>query len=194
MTKLSTVVFDIETRKLAQDLPGGWPALKRGEGGISAVVAWSSLTGRPHIFDANTLADCGSFLEMHDCVIGYNSVGFDIPVLTGVLERDLAFPFHLDLLQVIWDSFPPYETRFQKGYKLTEVCRRTLGIEKTGEGALAPELADKGLWGELFDYCLNDVHITRQLARFVQDHGYILNKSDDRMELKLPDWVKDLHF
>ena len=158
----SVVAFDLETCKLASDLPGGWKDLKAGKGGISCLVAWSSTSGRPHIFDAHTLSDAATLLESADVILSFNGISFDIPVLEGVLGRRLHLSNHLDLLAIIWKALD-VTGEPHRGNRLTELADRCLGMAKSGDGALAPALMRDGRWGELMDYCLHDVHITRSL-------------------------------
>lgn len=184
----NVVTFDIETNHLASEV-GGWAALKRGEGGISCLVAWSSASGRPLIFDENTLEDAGHLLESADVILSFNGVGFDIPVLEGVLGRKLCIKQHLDLLQMVWQALPRHAGR-HKGYRLTELSHRCLGIEKTGDGLMAPTLREQGRWGELFDYCLHDVYLTRRLFQFVQDHNGVIATDGSILALDFPKWFK----
>ena len=184
---MEATTFDLETMKLAQDLDGGWAALRRGEGGVSCLVLWSARTGRPHLFDANTLSESISMLEASDVVLSFNGVGFDVPVLEGVSGKNLDIKEHLDLLQLIWEKIGK-----QSGYKLTECAERTLGISKNGDGMMAPQLAEDGKWGQLLDYCLHDVHLTRNLFLYAQKHGGIVDVDGELLELPLPPYFQDL--
>lgn len=182
------VVFDLETRRLAAEV-GGWDALRSGKGGISAVVVWDSTTHRPHIYDSHRLADAAKHLEAADVVLSFNGIEFDVPVLEGVLGRRLVLPIHLDLLQLIWKSL----TGRRKGNTLDEIAKRTLNEGKIEKGTHAPALADEGRWGELFDYCLHDVELTRRLFRVVQRDGGVVGLDGNLMELPLPHWFGDCY-
>jgi len=184
---MEALTFDLETMKLAADLDGGWDALRRGEGGVSCLVLWSAHTGRPHLYDADTLNDAVDMLEAADVVLSFNGVGFDIPVLEGVLGRNLVLKSHIDLLQLIWEVVGR-----EKGYKLTECSERALGTAKNGDGLLAPQLAEDNKWATLLDYCLNDVHLTRNLFLFAQKHGGIKDIDDEILVLPFPPWFKDV--
>jgi len=76
------------------------------------------------------------------------------------------------MLQLIWSAFPP--GRRQKGNSLDEVAKRTLGEGKDGEAIMAPQLYENGMFATLFDYCLQDVALTRRLFLFAQEHGGII--------------------
>lgn len=186
---INAVTFDLETRKLASDLPGGWSDLRKGEGGVSCMVAWGS--DRPHIYDHHTLGEGATLLENGDVVLSFNGKDFDIPVLEGVLGRGLRIRQHLDLLQLIWGAIPG---GLRKGNKLTDVAQRTLGMEKNGDGLLAPKLADESRYGQLFDYCLQDVYLTRQLFIYAQQHGGVIGLDGQLLPLDLPEWYKEVTF
>lgn len=185
---MEALTFDLETLKLAEELEYGWEDLRNGGGGVSCLVLWSAATGRPHLFDQNTLSDSISMIEASDVVLTFNGVGFDIPVLEGVSGRTIHLKEHLDLLQLIWEAIGK-----ESGYKLTECASRALGIEKNGDGLLAPQLAEDGKWAELLDYCLHDVHLTRNLFLYAQKHGGIVDVEGELLELSFPPWFQDLN-
>jgi DEAD/DEAH box helicase domain-containing protein len=126
-------------------------------------------------------------LEASDVVLSFNGVGFDIPVLEGVSGVPLKIKEHLDLLQLIWEAVGK-----ESGYKLTECAARTLGIQKNGDGLLAPQLAEDNKWAELLDYCLHDVHLTRNLFLYAQKHGGIIGTDGELLKLPFPSWFQDL--
>jgi hypothetical protein len=181
------VVFDLETRRLAQEV-GGWDALRRGEGGISSLVIWDNTTARHHLYDAHTLVDAANHLECADVVLSFNGIEFDIRVLEGAVKRRVPIGQHLDLLQLIWRS-PPGR---RKGNTLDEVASRTLNESKIQKSVMAPQLADEGRWGELFDYCLHDVELTRRLFKFAQTTGGVVGFDGQLLDLNLPPWFADL--
>lgn len=182
------VVFDIETRRLA-DQVGGWDALKKGAGGVSAMVVYDNLTERFHLYDGHTLEYGARHLEGADVVLSFNGREFDVPVLEGVLERKLAITSHLDLLQLIWRAI----VGRKKGNTLDEVSRRTLGHGKIGKGASAPALADAGRYAELFEYCVSDVDLTRELFAFVQQERGVINSEGNLLPIDVPWWFGDLY-
>lgn len=184
------VIFDLETRKLADELPGGWDALKRGEGGVTAVAVWDTKHNRMFLYDDHTIAACAEHLESADLVVGYNSASFDIPIIEGILGRKLRLKHTLDLLTTIWNALRARGDRKVKGNKLDEVARRTIGRGKTGSGAMAPELARQGRWAELFSYCMSDTELTRDLFEYVVKRGGVNDMFGNHLVLDLPDWLR----
>jgi DEAD/DEAH box helicase domain-containing protein len=184
--KPHVVVFDLETNKLADEV-GGWDALRAGAGGISCLVVWDSITNHHNVYTTETLEMAALHLEAADVVISYNGLGFDIPVLEGCIGRRVETKAHLDLLRLIWQA-----TTLRKGNGLDEVGRRTLGRGKVGHGLSAPKLAAQGRWEELITYCAGDVFLTRDLARFVHEHGGVIDQHQDLLRLHVPlaasDW------
>jgi DEAD/DEAH box helicase domain-containing protein len=184
------VVWDLETRKLAKDLPEGWADLKAGKGGISVLCIYDNFSGRVHFYDEATLELAAQHLESAHAVCSFNGEDFDLPVLQGVLGRRVLIPTSLDLLQLVWASI----VGRRKGNKLDEIANRTLGVNKIGNGILAPRLADTGRWAELFEYCSHDVYLTRDLFIFAQQHGGVVGIDGEIIQLQLPDWFNKVKF
>jgi len=187
--KTHVVAFDLETRKLADEV-GGWPALKSGEGGVSCLVVWDNLTDSHNIYTAETLEAAAVHLESADAVLSFNGAEFDVPVLEGILGRHLDLGEHLDLLQLVWHALG---TR-RKGYKLDEIAKRTLGQGKIGTGTSAPRMAEEGRWDELHAYCASDVFITRDLFKFLQQHGGVVGADFKLLYLYPPVGFSDWEF
>lgn len=105
-------------------------------------------------------------LERAERIIGYNTKGFDLPVMNSYYPGDfLTFP-NLDLLEVITASL---------GFrlKLDGVAQATIGAGKTGHGLQALEYFRKGEFDKLRDYCLMDVKITKEVYEYGRDHGEV---------------------
>lgn len=192
------VVFDVETRKLAQDLgcgetpclhernSCGWDALKRGEGGLSVIAVWDSTDERTYLYDMRTIQALAHHLESADIVVGFNSQEFDIRAIEGVLNRKLRIRVHVDILQLVWTALRKKGARL-KGNTLHDVATRTIGRGKTGEGTHAPQLADEGRWAELFQYCMDDVDITKEVFLYMREHGGIIGPDGHFLPLLLPE-------
>ena len=192
-----TTYFDIETRKLARDEPyhGDWGAFKAdGGGGISAVVCITEsfngcneyeicgdkTTGSLiNMFDDNTTEPLIEHLMAADRIVSYNGIGFDIPCIAALHGKPVQHPRHIDILRLIWDALG----KMRKGYKMDQVAERTVGMRKTGSGALAPKLAREGRYAELFQYCLQDVLITRALWHHIEACGTIIGVDDEEIPI-----------
>lgn len=178
-----TTVFDFETRSLAQDPPwhGHWPAaIADGCGGISAAALISfEDDGTPHrahktvegiqLFDDTDLDGLVSALSTSDRIVSFNGKKFDIPVLEALYGQKLHFREHVDILALIHEALGKY----QKGYRLTQVAQATLGRKKIESGSHAPAMARRGEWARLFQYCLHDTALTKDLWLHILQHGTI---------------------
>jgi len=116
-------------------------------------------------------------LERAERIIGYNTKGFDYPVMNSYYPGDfLTFP-SLDLLEVIYASL---------GFrlKLDSVAQATIGAGKTGHGLQALEYFRKGEFDKLRAYCLQDVKVTKEVYDYGLAHGEIFY--EDRGGIKKP--------
>jgi len=159
----------------------GWDEARAGKNGISAVVISDSETGRFHIYDQHDLDAAVNHLNEGDLLVGYNTKSFDSEVIYGCTGR-VVRGVHYDILDCIWNALPIR----QKGWKLDEVATRTLNLGKSGGGEFATALAAKGHWGKLFDYCLNDVHLTKMLFNHIIDFGTLDGPNGEKLELPRP--------
>jgi len=189
------VVFDLETRLDPREISpddesAGWDALKRGEGGISALVIHDLTEGWPYFYDDHTAHVAARHLERADVVVGFRSHAFDIPCLEGVVGRCLALREHVDLYREVARINAERGVVGQKGdFTLDAICRRTLGRGKNDSGAHAPQLAREGRWAQLFHYCLNDVRLTTDLFLHVCRKGGLVNVGRTFLPVPLPQWI-----
>src|SRR6185369_1314166 len=161
---MRVVVFDLETRLLAKHLSEdeayGWVLLKAGEGGISACCVYDFTDNWLYMYDEKSIKALAAHLERADVVVGFRSESFDVPVVEGVLGRRLRLREHLDLYACIARANAALGLIGQRGDNtLDAVCRRNIGRGKTGSGAHAPDLYSERRFGELFDYCAQDVRL-----------------------------------
>lgn len=195
------VAFDLETRCMADEV-GGWDALRKGAGGVSVIAIWDSRDNQMHFYDdhtiddvvphhipVGTLSECIAHLESAALVVGYNSKGFDAPVLEGLIGRRLALREHVDLLELVWASAKVHIGGRLRGNKLGHVAKRTLGRDKLEDGATAPELARTGEWDRLFAYCADDTDITRCLLEYAIENGGVIDVNGHLLPLALPSWL-----
>lgn len=104
-------------------------------------------------------------------IIGYNSIGFDMPVLNNYYTGDLLKLPQLDILRCI-------EQKLGHRIKLDDVAKATLGTQKSGHGLQAVTWWKQGKIDEIREYCLQDVKVTKDVYEFGVKNGYIL--FDDR--------------
>lgn len=177
---MRTLTFDLEIEQDPTKIPGGWGAARSGEAGISALIIHDDATGRFHIYDGNRVEEAARHLCEGDVWVSFNGRDFDVPVIQGYLGHEIAPQLdHIDLLQMIWGALGRDRFNFPKGtWGLGATAQRTLGLSKSSTGVYATQLCAEGRFGELFDYCLNDVHVTRQLYEHICRTGYVLGPDD----------------
>jgi len=162
------VVLDIETSNTFQDVGGYHPEKLD----VSVVVAYFYESDTYEHFLREDLHDLFKKLECCDRIIGYNSIGFDIPVLNRYYAGDLMQIPQLDMLAKIHQSL---------GYriKLDDVAGATIGTNKSAHGLLAVQWWKEGKVREVIDYCRQDVKVTKEVYEFGKEKGYVL--FDDRL-------------
>lgn len=189
------VFFDLETRKLAADLDpvneeNGWELLRQGKGGASAICVWDSKMQWPYIYDDHLIESLARHLEEADCVVGFRSEKFDVPVVEGLLGRKLRLKHHYDIYAEIVRTNAERGIIGSKGdFTLEAVSRRNLGRGKVDKGSNAKTLLLTGKLGALFNYCLDDVHLTRDLFVNICRDGGLINLGGKFLPLSVPDHI-----
>lgn len=156
--------------------------------GISVICAYDYTTNEYRVFLEDNFDMFASLVLSHDRIVGFNSARFDNKLIEGSGLFDDTVIHKLkrntyDILREIWialdldpDNFHP---RSHGGLGLDKVCRSNIDMEKRGHGALAPELWQKGKIGEVIDYCLGDVKLTKELLDLISDKGEIINPKNN---------------
>lgn len=131
-----------------------------------------------------------AMLEKADVVYGFNSVGFDQPVVQTMIKRPLRIRQHCDLWNIIKAAI---RTRDGSGWMwgkgmwtLGAVAARCFGEEKTKEGAMAPQLAKQGSLGQLASYCEQDVRLVKLLVDHIKTQGCVLDPKGEPVTVFLP--------
>lgn len=113
---------------------------------------------------------------------GFNTRRFDIPLLLehGILTEKIAYRgSHYDILEQIWIAQGLNPDRFNPathgGWSLDAVCGSTLGVVKSGNGALAPHWWQRKQIGRVIDYCLRDVWLEAQLLLHIVENQWVRN-------------------
>jgi DEAD/DEAH box helicase domain-containing protein len=139
-------------------------------------------SGKEYDFWEKDIAKLEPLLKSADLVVGYNSIGFDIPIIGNYLGRDINDIPQLDLMVAVYKKlgFRP---------KLDSLVTATLGVGKIGSGADAIRYFASGQLDKLKEYCMEDVRLTKRLYEFGRDNGYIkyFDKSGFAKDLQI-DW------
>ncbi len=149
------VVLDIETQNTFQDV-GGYHHDKLL---ISVIGCYFYETNTFEAFEEPDFPGLWKRLEQADRIIGYNTKGFDLPVMNNYYTGNfLDFP-NLDLLEEIQKAL---------GFrlKLDDVAAATVGTRKSGHGLQAVEWWKQGEIQKIKDYCLQDVNVTKAVYEY----------------------------
>ncbi|MBI5370119.1 ribonuclease H-like domain-containing protein [Candidatus Uhrbacteria bacterium] len=150
------IVFDIETQSAAlSDLR----ALR-----MSVIGCYFYDTDSFEVFEENELPQLWRRFEHASRLIGYNSKGFDLPVMNNYYSGDFLKFNNLDILEEIHKAL---------GFrlKLDDVAGATIGAHKSGHGLQAVEWWKQGEINKIKEYCLQDVKITRDVYEYGLKYG-----------------------
>jgi DEAD/DEAH box helicase domain-containing protein len=170
------VIFDVETKKLFSEIETDDP----GDLGVSVVSVYSrelnkdlsESNGKMESFWEEDFTKMWSVFQNADRIIGFNSLGFDVPALKPYVN----FPF---------DKLPHFDIM----YKFKEVEGRRISLDALAKETLDTEKIDVGLnavlyWkrhdkeslAKLKKYCEMDVLITRDIYDFALKNKHLLYK------------------
>ncbi|MFQ5812309.1 MAG: ribonuclease H-like domain-containing protein [Anaerolineae bacterium] len=157
------VVFDLETRRSFQEVGGRHNIHKLG---LSVAVTYSTADAEYHHYTEETVADLIEELKAADLVVGFNVISFDYQVLTAYTDYPLRQLPTVDMLDDIYRTL---------GFRLSldALATATLGVGKSADGLQAIRWWRQGKMQELFDYCQQDVKVTRQLYEFGRQNKYL---------------------
>lgn len=176
------IVIDVEIQKTIEETPGGWDATDKLGVAVAVVYEHNSDRFRVYGHTREELLELRDRLSQATRISGFNIWRFDFPVIYGEAQPWRAE--HLrgktnDILARIWRALNLDEENFSKlhgGWGLDVVARGTLGGPgKIANGAQAPKWFQAGEFGRVANYCLDDVTLERDLAAFVDRHGYVVN-------------------
>lgn len=151
-----TLVFDLETQRLAQEV-GGWSFVDRL--GLAGAVALDTESGTYHRFAEKDAPDLIRLLNAAEVVVGYNVIRFDYPVL-----KPYGFdPSHMNPEAKTVDLLDHLYRILGFHVALDNVVGATLGEQKSANGLAAVEWFRQGLIEKVLDYCQEDVRLTWRL-------------------------------
>lgn len=165
---MNWVYFDVETERSAEEV-GGWRNIEQ----LGLAVAVTCATrddnaGEPvfKTFRREAIDDLLKELQSADCVVGFNTRGFDFRVLQPFADFDLRalpnFDLMLDLKAI---------AGFRPG--LGNCCEATFGEQKSSNGLESLQWWREGRHQEVIDYCRQDVLLTRRLHEYGARNGHV---------------------
>ncbi len=169
------LVFDIETQNTFQEVGKYDHRLLK----VSLVGAFDYATGEYSSYLESELPSLWAKMEQASVVVGYNIIGFDLPVLNNYYPGDLQKLPTFDLMYLL-------EAQIGFRLKLDDVAKATLGEGKSGSGLMAVEYWKKGEIEKLRDYCLQDVKVTKDLFDYVRTYRHLKYKDRQGTEIVVP--------
>lgn len=171
------MVYDLEIKKAIQgksepklagiEYCSGWQ--DHANMGISCGVVYDYRDDRYRVFMDDNKEEFKLFLDEADILVGFNHISFDNNLLAANGIRPKAEDF--DILVEVWKAAglgPAFRYLTHAGYGLDAVCAATTGYRKNGHGAIAPVDFQRGKYGSLIDYCINDVRLTKGLLDLIR--------------------------
>jgi DEAD/DEAH box helicase domain-containing protein len=157
------VVFDLETQNSFEDVGGyrNTRALK-----MSVGVTWNSADQSFHRYDEKDVPALIEELKSASLVVGFNVLNFDYEVLMVYTSEPLRSLPTTDMLDHIY-------RRLGFRVKLDDLARATLNAKKSGGGLDAIRWWREGRLDTLYEYCEQDVDVTRRLWEFGKQNRYV---------------------
>ena len=157
------VIFDTETKKFFDEVESYDPSKL----GVSITSVYSrtldeklnEITGSMQSFWEKDFGDMFKLFERADRIIGFNSIGFDVPALSPYLPVHWPKLKHFDILNEI-------KKVEGKRMSLNSIAKATIGSTKNdiGENAIKYwNAGDSVSLAKLRKYCEMDVAITRDI-------------------------------
>lgn len=179
------IIYDCEIKKgiapkgqkqIGIEYCGGWRDFDNM--GISVIGVFDYKEGRYRVFMDDNFDEFQVLLDTSQVIVGFNNRKFDDKLLgaSGLrIDKNKSY----DLLAEIWkaaDLDPEiFVPSTHGGYGLGDCCLANFGVGKKGHGEQAPLLYQMGRYGELIDYCLHDIYMTKMLLEKVVRTGSIIS-------------------
>jgi len=183
---MNEIVFDIETQNTFADVDNDFKKLK-----ISVVSIYRYDIDAYQSFAEDELSKLWPILEKADRIIGYNSEHFDVPVMQNYYMGDLSKLPHLDILKEI-------KEKLGIRLKLKDVAEATLdNVTKSADGLQAIRWWKEGKIDKIIKYCVEDVHITKDIYDYALKNNKLLYKENggvaQEIKLDTKDWERIEH-
>ncbi len=170
------IFFDVETKKLFSEIEREDPGLL----GVSIVSVYertidgdsNEINGKIMSFWEKDFSQMFNLFSEADRIIGFNTIGFDVPALQPYTAIPLAKMPHFDIM-----------------YKFKEIAGHRISLDSLAKETLDKEKIDSGLnavmyWkkgdpeslGKLQKYCEEDVIITKEIYDYGVKNKKLLYK------------------
>lgn len=167
------VFFDIETKRIFDDIEGNDPA----DLGISIISIFTrnvdsngnEIDGKMNSFWENDFANMWGLFSNADRIIGFNSLHFDVPAMAPLAPYDFKKLNQFDIMDHVKNALG-----FRAG--LGAIAAETLGHTKIDHGLNAvkywAEHTEESLT-KLKKYCEADVQVTKEVYDFGMKNKFL---------------------
>lgn len=173
------LVFDTEACDIANNFK---------DNGVSYVAYYRSDTEKVEGFFEKDVEKFKKLLDEADYIVGYNTLGYDYPVLEKYFQFEWKKYNNVDIFKLILNQHGLY-------LKLDNIAECTLEKNKIAHGLDAVRFYKEGKLDKLKEYCDMDVLITKEVFDFVLENGYLFYHSGTgekrKIDIRLPDFVKE---
>ncbi|MCM2285802.1 MAG: DEAD/DEAH box helicase [Desulfobacula sp.] len=169
-------VLDIETRRSAEQV-GGWNRAEKM--GVSCAILYDSRKDSFQEYFQEDIERLCQDLTQFDLIVGFNIIGFDYKVLSGLSDFDFSSLPTLDILLKIHERL---------GYRLSldHLATETLGCQKSADGLMALKWWEQGEIDKIVAYCRQDVQVTKDLYLFGKQNRFLLFKNKAGQGVRIP--------
>lgn len=153
---MNYIVFDIETYS-----PTDAQKINTSELKVTVAGAYFSWLDKYLGFFEDDINQLIEAFKYADLIVGYNHLGFDLPVLQKYSSYSLKDLPNYDILNQV-------ESTVGFRLRLDDLCKATFEDDvKTDTYAKYKNYHKENKWAELLDYCMNDVRLTNQLFQLI---------------------------
>ena len=158
----NVIVIDLETKNTFDDVGNRNPESLD----VSVVGLYSYEHNKYGAFYERHFPRVDELLSEAELVVGFNTHGFDFPVLQKYLKTDLSKINSCDMLVDI-------SIALGHTLPLDSIAMATLDEGKIGDGLKAVEYWRTGDLKSLEKYCLKDVEVTRKIFEYGVKNGFV---------------------
>ncbi len=178
MSSSKTLVFDLETKRLADEV-GGWNHIDKM--GFSAGVTYHVEEHHWSLFKEDDVGSLLDELASASKIVGFNIIRFDYTVL-----RPYGLSNYRSLVEKTADMLADISITLGFRVGLDHVAEATLGERKSANGLAAVEWYKKGEIDKVLAYCKQDVWVTYSLWEYGRDHSHIFRRDRSGSKRKIP--------
>jgi hypothetical protein len=128
--------------------------------------------------------------EKGGVLVSYNGLSFDNRVIEACWKWHVCQDNCYDVLVEIWTAHglpPKYQYPTHAGFSLDDMAATNNFGAKSGSGAMAPVMWQRGQIGSVITYCLEDVRLTTKLVRrAAEGKTLISSKTGEQFMLRNP--------